>query len=850
MLSKTYEPNQFENKIQNLWDNHKVFQPKKWNNGTHINILPPPNANGELHLGHASGYTIMDIAWRFARMNWKETLLLPWKDHAWILTQVVFERKILEEKWISKKDLWREEFYKQCYDFCIESSEIMRSQEKRIWISADWDREKFTLDPTISEEVLKTFVKMYDDWIAYKWNRIINWCPSCQTALSDMEVEHKEQDSKFYWIKYWPFVLATARPETKLWDTAVAVHPDDERYKDMIWKKYKIPWVLWEFEIIVVWDESVDSSFWSWAVKVTPAHSFVDFDIAQKHWIESKMIINKEWKMMDNCWKYAWMTTFECRKEIVKDMQKMWLIEKIDENYVNKISIHDRCWKIIEPLISEQWWINVDHPKFSLKKEAIKAVKSWKIKIVPKHFEKTFFHWMENLNDWCVSRQIWWSQQIPAWYKSWEIKVQLESPWDWWIQDPDTFDTWFSSGQWAHNTVCPFWEDNKYFPWDFMVMWRDILFFWACRMIMFSLYSKWEIPFKTLYLTWLIKDKDWKKMSKSKWNWIDPLEMADKYWTDALRLSLFIWNSPWNDMRLYEEKIKNYRNFVNKLWNASRFVEMQLDQNKETLFTVQFPISTLTESDKWILTSLQRLIHEVTNEIRDYQYSNAGQKLYDFTWSEFCDWYLELSKWKNQNIWVLVYVLQTLLKLLHPFIPFVTEVIYWEIFNNKSPVATMPWPETVHDLIFKDSLKNIDDIINIVKSFRNIRTQMWIEPWVKISAKIKTSKLWVINLIEDIKRLARIENLEIWENVRIQESWEIMKVLSSKITIAIPQEWNIDNEKLERNKEKEIEALKNQIKNLESRLANKAYIDKAPEALVNQTKSELEEAEKKLKELE
>ena len=512
MLDKAYDPKKYEWNIAKQWEKSWVFKPKKNpENKRHINIMPPPNANWSLHLWHASWETIMDIAWRFARMNWKETLLLPWKDHAWIMTQVIYE-KYLVEKWIDKEKMSREELFEWCYKFCEENSEIMRSQEKRIWISADWDREKFTLDPTISKEVLNTFVKMQKEWIIYKWDRIINWCPSCQTALSDMEVEHKDSQSSLYWIKYWPFVLATARPETKLWDTAVAVHPDDERYKNMIWKKYKIPWVLWEFEVTVISDKSVDPKFWSWAVKVTPAHSFVDYEMAQKNWIHSKMIINKEWRMMDNCWKYAWMTTKECRKEIVKDLEEMWLMEKIDKNYKNKVSVHDRCWKIIEPLISKQWWMNVNHEKFSLKNEALQAIKEWKINIIPKHFEKTFFHWMENLQDWCISRQLWWGHQIPAWYKDGETKVQIENPWKWWIQDPDTFDTWFSSGQWAHNTVEPFWE-WEYFSWDFMVMWRDILFFWACRMIMMSLYhSDWKkVPFKNLYLTWLILDKDWKK---------------------------------------------------------------------------------------------------------------------------------------------------------------------------------------------------------------------------------------------------------------------------------------------------------------------------------------------------
>ena len=689
---------------------------------------------------------------------------------------------------------------------------------------------------------------MYKQWIAYRWNRIINWCPCCKTALSDMEVEHKEQKTKLYWIKYWPFILATTRPETKLWDTAVAVSPDDERYKDMIGKKYSIKWTIWDFEVVVVWDESVDSEFWSWAVKVTPAHSFIDFEIAQRHWIKAKSIIDKDWKMMSNCWKYHKMTTLECRKEIVNDLEWMWLIEKIDENYVNKISVHDRCWNSIEPLISDQWWINVDHPSFSLKNEAISVVKSWKIKIVPKHFEKTFFHWMENLQDWCISRQLWWWHRIPAWYKDWEIKVQQSSPWEWWKQDEDTFDTWFSSGQWASNTVALFWDDKQYFPWDFMVMWRDILFFWACRMIMFSLYKTWEVPFSTLYLTWLIKDRNWKKMSKSKWNWIDPLKMADKYWTDALRLSLFIWNSPWNDMRLYEEKIKWYRNFVNKLWNASRFVQIQSsDSNiKNNVDNFDIQIDNLTHSDKWILTSLQRLIHEVTNDIKSYQYSNAGQKLYDFTWSEFCDWYLELSKGENQNLHVLNYTLNSLLKLLHPFIPFVTEVLYWEIFWKSKSLALMSWPVYEHDLIYKSSLKDVNSIISCIKTIRNMKIDMWIEVTKKISIKIKSNEAFLIDHKQDIIRLARLESLEIWEDIIISDDIDIISTVSSSIVIWITKDWNIDTDLSEEKKLKEISILSDKIENLNNRLSNESYLKKAPKSLVDQSKSELEEYKMKL----
>ena len=854
MLDKVYDASKYEQKIQDLWEKEKVFKPIKSSKWTHINILPPPNANGQLHLWHASWYTIMDIAGRFARMQWKETLLLPWKDHAWILTQVVFERKLKSEHWIDKQNLWREEFYKRCYDFCSDSSDVMRAQEKRIWISADWDREKFTLDPKISKRVIDTFIKMYNDWIAYKWNRIINWCPNCMTALSDMEVEHKDDNGKIWELKY-PIkgskdfiVVATTRPETMLWDSAVAVNTKDKRYTHLIWQIINLPIVNREIKVIA--DDEVDMEFWSWAVKVTPAHDPLDYEIWKRHWLDEISVIWKDWLMTSETWNnFEWKSALSARSLVVDKFRDLWLL-KSEKDYVKPLSLHDRCSGIIEPIISEQWWIDVDHESFSLKNEAIKAVKSWKIKIVPKHFEKTFFNWMENLNHWCISRQIWWGHRIPAWYKNWEIKVQAISPWEWWIQDEDTFDTWFSSWQWAYNTVWLFWEDKKYFPWDFMVMWRDILFFWACRMIMFSLYTNKQVPFSTLYLTWLIKDRNGTKMSKSKWNWIDPLEMADKYWTDALRLSLFIGNSPWNDMRLYEEKIKWYRNFVNKLWNASRFVQLQLFNNLwikcTTNVNLEIDISKLTQTDKWILTSLQRLIHEVTHDVDDFQYSNAGQKLYDFCWSEFCDWYLELSKWENQNINVLVYVLWVLLKLMHPFIPFVTEAIYFEIFWNKQAVALMSWPVYQHDFIFKKSLNNVGNIISCIKAVRNIKIDLWIDASKKVSAKINSSDSFLVEHRQDIIRLWRLESLEIWNHVNISDDLDSIVPISSTIIIWIPKASNIDKQASEDKRLKSIIDFKNKIENLEKRLSNQSYLDRAPDKLVAQSNEELEEYRKKL----
>ena len=867
-MEKNYSPKNFEENISKKWEEKKIFsldnQPeqKAW---THINIMPPPNANWILHLWHASWETIMDIAWRYARMNWKKTFLLPWKDHAWIMTQVIYE-KYLAENWIDKEKMSRQELFDWCYKFCEENADWMRSQEKRVWVCADWEKEIFTLEPKVSEHTVDTFVKMYEDWIAYKWNRIINWCPHCQTAVSDIEVEHKDSEWKIRDLKYpikWTdefITVATTRPETMLWDTWIAVNPEDERYKDLIWKTVIVPIVNREIKIVT--NPEIDLNFWTWAVKITPAHDPLDWKIWQENNLKEITVIWKDWKIVKNeeFLEFEWLSIKEASKLVVKKFEEIWLLWEI-KKHLKPLSLHDRCWNAVEPLTSPQWWIDTDNEKFSLKKEAIKAVKEWKIEIIPKHFEKTFYHWMENLQPRCISRQLWWWHQIPAFYKNkWqkdeEIKIQTTSPWPEWTQESDTFDTWFSSWQWATNTVKSIWHE-EFIPSDFMVMWRDILFFWAARMIMMSLYlSDWEkVPFKKLYLTWLILDKNWKKMSKSKWNWIDPLEMSDKYWTDALRLALFIWNAPWTDMRLWEEKIEWFRNFVNKLWNATRFVKMQVEWDQENNPHPNplpewegIDVENLNEVDKWILTSLESLIKDVTRDIENYQYSNAWQKLYDFAWNQFCDWYLELSKWENKNLEVLAFVMKNILKLLHPFVPFITEVLNEELFWDKKMLTEDKWPEFNENLIFEESLKNIENIIWTIKSSRELRRELKIDPVKKINLKIKTSRKEISDSAEDIKRIARLENLEIWENLEKWE-WDFSDILNSEIEIILPLEWNVDKEKEAEKKAKEIEECEKQIANLKWRLANESYVKNAPAKLIEDSRNKLEEFEKKLEQL-
>ena len=863
-FSKYYEPEKYEDALYAKWEDAGVFHVKKSSSEhTHINILPPPNANGSLHLGHASGYTIMDIAARFARMQGKETLLIPGKDHAGILSQVVFERKLKKERGIDRYALGRDAFYTECFDFCIESADIMRSQEKKMGLSADWEKEKFTLDPDVVKSTQQLFVRMYQEGLAYKADRIINWCPRCATALSDMEVDHKEQQSKLYWITYGPFTVATARPETKLGDTAVAVHPDDKRYKDMVGKVVKIPGVLGKFEVKVIADREVDPEFGTGVVKVTPAHSVVDFEMAERAGdIQIKSVIGLDGRMLANCGKYAGMTTLECREEIVSDMKELGIIEKIDEGYMNKISICERCKTPIEPLVSKQWWIHTDHETYSLKKSALNAVREGRIQIVPNHFTKVFYHWMENLKDWCISRQLWWGIRIPAWYcgdcdesKEYPVvslDVQTEKMQTCsrcqstnLVQDDDTFDTWFSSGQWGHLALGSEKMSiaSRYYPSDLMVMGRDILFFWACRMMMLSTYATGTPPFKTLYLTGLITDREGKKMSKSKENGIDPLEMSQKYGTDALRLALFIGNAPGSDMRLYEEKIAGYRNFVTKLWNASRFILTMTDEkiSESELF------SSLSTADQWILHEVNLLIESVSKDFETFQYSSAGQKLYDFVWSEFCDWYLEISKGEKQNTAVLREVMRMVLRLLHPFTPFVTEVL-WKQFGSDTILATESWPSPQKDWVFPQASLNIQKVKECISGIRSLRSEYHLLPVTILDTVYVFSKESHVfqEFLPEILRMARIKTLDCTAKEKPKKS---ASILQEHMELSIPLAGMIDEELEKKRLQKEIQEGQQILTGLEKRLGNTEYLQKAPPHLVEETKRNEKEWREKIEKL-
>ncbi|MFC1600128.1 valine--tRNA ligase [Patescibacteria group bacterium] len=866
-IEKAYEAKQFEDSIYKKWEESGVFTPEIDEDKPSFTIsMPPPNATGTLHLGHASMLAIEDIMIRYKRMQGFSTLWLPGTDHAGIATQNRVEKNLAEDG-KSRHDLGREDFLKEVDKFVDESRNTIKSQIRKMGSSCDWTRERFTLDKGLSKAVRSIFTKMYHDGLIYKGDRIVNWCPRCSSTLADDEVEYKEVKDKLYWIKYGPFVLATTRPETKLGDTAVAVHPDDDRYKDMVGKNYMIPGVLGKFEITVVADKEVDPEFGSGAIKVTPAHSFADFDIAKRHGIESKSVIDEEGKMKDNCGKYAGMTTGECRKEIVKDMEKMDLMEKI-EDYDHKLSICYRCKTTIEPLISKQWFVAVDKPVIehdgklkTIKERSIEVVRNGEIEIIPERFNKTYFNWMENLHDWCISRQIWYGHQIPVWYCSDcnEEIVAEDAPSECTKcktsnlkQDPDTLDTWFSSGLWTFSTLG--WpeetEDLKYFhPTTVLETGYDILFFWIARMIIMTTYGINEIPFEKVYLHGLIRTRDGQKMSKSKpETCIDPLDMIEQYGTDALRLSMVIGSTPGNDLRLYEEKIAGYRNFVNKIWNASRFSLMNVkDEHLEAEFDPKKHI--VSKADKWIITKLQYLIKDTTENMEKFNFSEAGTKIYNFTWGELCDWYVELSKGEHLNPHVLVFVLKNLLKLLHPFIPFVTEVLWDHLKEDKMLIAES-WPTFNKDLLFDKEVEEMELLHQIISDIRSARAEHTVEPVKQVHAVIYAGKYkdFLEEKREPLMRMARIGELSIFE--KGEKLDHAIALLTPHYEVYLPLHELIDADKEKKRLTKELDNLKGFEKTLEGKLKNDGFINSAPPEVIDKEKKRLKETQESIKKIE
>jgi len=903
-IPKAYNPQEVEDKIYKKWEESGKFNPdnlKLPEDAEKFSIsMPPPNATGVLHLGHASFLTHQDLMIRYNRMKQKNTLWLPGTDHASIATQTKVE-KIIAKEGKTKYDLGRKKFLERVNEYVENSQNTIKNQTRKMGSSCDWSRERYTLDNGLSRAVREVFTKMYNDKLIYRGNRIVNWCPRCESTLADDEVEHKDQKGKLYYFKYdknFPITIATTRPETKLGDTAVAVNPKDERYQKYIGKVYEIDLGNGKHQIKIISDREVEMNFGTGALGVTPAHSITDWEMAEKNDLEKIKIIGEDGKMNTNAGKdYEGLTVLEAREKFVKYLEKNKLIEKVEE-VDQSLSICYRCGTSIEPLPSLQWFINVDkkitikNNKYfqnkSLKEVSLEVVKNKEIKIIPERFEKTYHNWMENLHDWCISRQLWFGHRVPVWYRvnsdiaesfysnpnpsasSYINKAtncvcsennpgEKDSTEDRWIPETDTLDTWFSSGLWTFSTLLDQdhqkyktfedWVANspdlkKFHPTSVMETGYDILFFWVARMILMTTYTMDEVPFENVYLHGMVRDKQGKKMSKSLGNGIDPIEMIEKYGTDALRLSMIIGSSPGNDIKMYEEKIEGYRNFVNKLWNISRFI---LQNQGSRIKDQEIDYDNLTFADKWILENLNNLIRKVTDDLDNYRFSQAGEKIKDFTWNNFADWYLEVSKIEKNKDEILNYILKQLLILAHPFIPFVTEEI-WKDLGVKNLLIIEKWPEKKDLGLNKIEGYIFDKTKSIVSVIRKIRAEYKVEPSKKIEAVIYAGKDYELIKNEGIliKNLRTgIDKLEIKE--RGEKIKDAVYVIESNIEIYLTG--IIDKEKEKKNLEKEIADLKKYTANIRVKLSNDDFIANAPADIVEKERKKFMEGEEKAEKL-
>jgi valyl-tRNA synthetase len=837
-MEKAYEAKKYEDDIYSEWMNSGYFNPDNLpnrNKETFSIVLPPPNVTGQLHIGHAAMLSYQDLMIRYHRMKGDKTLWLPGMDHAAIATQTMVDKK-LKAQGIDRHQIGRTKFLQEVDKFVEESKKTIKNQIEKMGSSLDWSREKYTLDESSTKAVQDTFIKMYNDGLIYRGKRVVNWCPHCQSTLADDEVEYKEQKSPFYYFKYGPVVIGTARPETKFSDKVIVVHPQDKRYKDIVGKEFEIEWINGKIKAQVIADMTADMEMGTGAMTITPAHSMVDYELAQKYNLKIEEIINKEGQMTEAAGDLAGLPVKEARQKVIEILESKGLVEKIDENYVHNLSVCYRCGTPIEPLPSEQWFVNVNKPikkrkNKSLKQLASEVVKKSEIEIIPDRFNKTYFQWMDNLRDWCISRQIWFGHRIPVWYKGNEMKVQVDSPGKDWIQDPDTLDTWFSSGLWTFSTLGgpEKTKDLKEFhPNSVMETGYDILFFWVARMILMTTYILDEKPFDTVYLHGLVRDKQGRKMSKSLGNGIDPLEMIKEYGADALRLSMIVGSTPGTDMKLYDEKIAGYRNFVNKLWNISRYI---LTTVKDVKLIEKRP-EAKTLADQWILDELDRIIFNTTNKIKNYQFSPAGEELYDFTWNKLADWYLEIAKVEDSKDEILLYILQNLLKLWHPFTPYITEVI-WKNFKTDL-LLVQKWPELKK---YKENKKTQDEfqiIKNIIAEIRKFKNENKLDPGKFIECLIISKKYdKLINTQSAIiGKLARVKHLNTEEKLNTE-----IHLPNIKIYLKV---------EAKKSNDKEITNLEKYIKTLKNKLNNKKFVDNAPAEIVEQEKKKLAETEELL----
>lgn len=860
-LEKTYNPAEIEDRLYDKWLKGKYFHAEVNRSKKPFTIvMPPPNITGQLHMGHALDNTMQDILIRYKRMQGYEALWQPGTDHAAIATEVKVINKLKEEG-ISKADLGREGFLKECWKWREEYGTRIVKQLHKLGSSADWDRERFTMDEGCSDAVLEVFIKLYEKGYIYKGSRIVNWCPVCKTSISDAEVEHVEQDGFFWHINY-PVVgepgrfveIATTRPETLLGDTAVAVNPDDDRYKDIVGKMLQLP--LTDRQIPVIADEYVDKEFGTGCVKITPAHDPNDFEVGKRHNLEEIVILNDD-ATINVPGPYFGMDRYEARKVMVADLDKMGLLVKIVPHSHN-VGTHDRCKTTVEPMVKQQWFVKMDE----MAKPAIEALKSGQLKFVPESFGKTYLHWLENIRDWCISRQLWWGHRIPAYYcqDCGDVVVAKEAPTvcpkcskNHFKQDEDTLDTWFSSALWPFSTLG--WpnktEDLDYFyPTDVLVTGYDIIFFWVIRMVFSGYEHTGKSPFHTVLIHGLVRDSQGRKMSKSLGNGIDPLEVIDQYGCDALRLTLVTGNAPGNDMRFYHERVESSRNFANKVWNASRFIMMNMEEN----VVAEPDASLLNEADKWILSRVNRLAKDVTENMDKFELGIAVQKVYDFIWDEFCDWYVETAKYRIYHkeeekaaadcvLWVLKTVLKQALKLLHPFMPFITEEIYSVLVPEEESLMMSEWPQFHAEWDFPAEENVMEHVKEITRGIRNMRAEM------NVPNNRKTKVYVVCEDTEICDGISTLENsikpLMMAEKILVQQTKEniadnAVSVVVPDAVVYLPLEDLVDFEQEMERLQKEEEKLKKEIKRAEGMLSNERFISKAPEAKVQEEREKLE----------
>ena len=861
-LEGKYEPNEFEKDIYENWEKHDYFKPSgDKTKQSYCIMMPPPNVTGKLHMGHALDGTLQDILIRYKRMQGYNTLWVPGTDHAAISTEVKIVEKLKKEG-IDKHDIGREKFLEEAWKWTEEYGGTIVRQQKRLGCSADWSRSRFTMDEGLSKAVLTVFKKLYDKGLIYKGKRMINWCPCCHTSISDAEVVYEEAPTHLWHIRYKVvgedrfLTVATTRPETMLGDTAVAVNPEDERYKDLVGKKCILP--IMNKEIPIIADEFVEKEFGTGCVKITPAHDPNDYQAGLSHNLEIIEVFDDNLKMNNLVPEYEGMNAYEARDLIVEKLKELGALVKI-EDYTHNVAKHDRCNSIVEPKVSDQWFVAMK----DLAKPAIEAVKSEKTRFVPKKFEKTYFNWLENIQDWCISRQLWWGHQIPAYYcqDCGEINVEITKPEKCskcgghnLVQDQDTLDTWFSSALWPFSTLG--WpeetEDLKtFFPTNTLVTGYDIIFFWVVRMMFSSLEQMGEVPFKDVFIHGIVRDSQGRKMSKSLGNGIDPLDIIEKYGTDSLRYSLISGTTAGNDMRFMPEKLEAAGNFGNKIWNAAKFVLMNLEDANEDFLKDDISNIKLEIEDKWIISKLNTLTKEVAVNIDNYDLGVALDKIYTFLWNEFCDWYIEIVKtrlYDKENEtrksaqYVLNKVLGDTLKLLHPFMPFVTEKIYMELYNNDESIMIAKYPEYNEKLDFKVEEEQIEQIKEIITGRRNIRTKMNVHP-------SKKSKLIFIVKPEDrefiqksegfIKKLGFSEEIEIkTEKQDIPQN--AVNVVTPRIEVFIPFEDLVNIEEEKQRLEKEKSKILIEKEKTDKMLGNPGFLAKAPEAKVQEEKAKLE----------